>query len=75
MLKTKKGSEDSSLGMYVHVPFCSTTCDTSITKRPSKKFDSRNGQKFQLDGSDHFHNLHWRSPGILSTDQLERLRR
>ena len=61
MLKTKKRiGRIPSLGMYVHVPFCSTTCDfcAFYQERPSKKgFDSYfNGLKreFQLDGSDRF---------------------
>ena len=83
MLKTKKRiGRIPSLGMYVHVPFCSTTCDfcAFYQERPSKKgFDSYfNGLKreFQLDGSDRFFStifIGGGTPGILSTDQLEEI--
>ena len=83
MLKTKKRiGRIPSLGMYVHVPFCSSTCDfcAFYQERPSKKgFDSYfNGLKreFQLDGSDRFFStifIGGGTPGILSTDQLEEI--
>ena len=80
--KSKETGQLSSLGMYVHVPFCSTTCDfcAFYQERPSKKgfelFFS--GLKREMD---HFSPPHSFStvfigggtPGLLGPEQIVRL--
>jgi oxygen-independent coproporphyrinogen-3 oxidase len=80
--KSKETGQLSSLGMYVHVPFCSTTCDfcAFYQERPSKKgFDLFfSGLKREMD---HFSPPHSFStvfigggtPGLLGPEQIVRL--
>ena len=83
MLKRKeKTGEIPNLGMYVHVPFCSTTCDfcAFYQERPSKKgFDlffnglEREIEHFSQNRSFSTIFIGGGTPGLLNSEQLGRL--
>jgi len=80
--KSKEAGKISSLGMYIHVPFCSTTCDfcAFYQERPSKKgFDlffkglKREMDYFSTDSSFSTIFIGGGTPGLLGPEQIMRL--
>ena len=81
-VQEKQGSNVPALGLYAHVPFCSTTCDfcAFYQERPSKKgiesfFRGLESEILRFPGDRPFSTVFVGGgpPGILSADQLERL--
>jgi len=81
-VQEKQESNVPALGLYVHVPFCSTTCDfcAFYQERPSKKaFDEfflglrREFERFPGDRSFSTVFIGGGTPGLLSSAQLEHL--
>ena len=80
--KSKETGQLSSLGMYVHVPFCSTTCDfcAFYQERPSKKgfdlfFSGLNLEMEYLSPAQSFSTIFigGGTPGLLGPEQILRL--
>ena len=81
-VQEKQGSNVPALGLYAHVPFCSTSCDfcAFYQERPSKKgiesfFRGLESEILRFPGDRPFSTVFvgGGTPGILSADQLERL--
>jgi oxygen-independent coproporphyrinogen-3 oxidase len=77
--KSKEAGQISNLGMYIHVPFCSTTCDfcAFYQQRPSKKgFElffkglKREMDYFSTDSSFSTVFIGGGTPGLLGPDQI-----
>jgi oxygen-independent coproporphyrinogen-3 oxidase len=77
--KSKEAGQISNLGMYIHVPFCSTTCDfcAFYQQRPSKKgFElffkglKREMDYFSTDSSFSTIFIGGGTPGLLGPDQI-----
>ncbi len=81
MEKTQE-SNDGALGLYVHVPFCSTTCDfcAFYQERPSKKGFEEYFFALERDFEAHFTDENFSTvfigggtPGLLSAKQIAKL--
>ena len=75
-------SNKRDLGLYVHVPFCSTTCDfcAFYQERPSKKGFEQYFFALEQDFQSHLENVEFSTvfigggtPGLLSSIQIEKL--
>ncbi len=80
--REEKGGNNPVLGMYLHVPFCSTTCDfcAFYQERPSKKgFDlffsglEKEVERFPANQSFSTIFIGGGTPGLLKVDQIKRL--
>ena len=80
--REEKTGNNSDLGMYLHVPFCSTTCDfcAFYQERPSKKgFDlffnglEKEVERFPANHSFSTVFIGGGTPGLLKVEQIKRL--